>query len=368
MDSQFQPSRQRPLVALWATLILLACAAPYLFVWWAPLAGAPVDSEANLCWLGRAAQPSVRLTHHPETAAGLEEGAFLPTGEVVLVEPAFGGSGVPAGWVHVSIVRPRDTDTGRWPMRADGHVRIDELRAVTVSEVLRTAPRRARIQVPLELQWPLRWGALSAAEYGTDGAPVMSLVFGGTFALYQAPADGRPRWLLARSLQDRLLMRPGVWVVPGHRADGVPPDVLVFEPPVTLVCWRWQGTSMAPAPPRLGEYLLLIWLWAWGCRWWLAVAASVTLACLACDRWLATGPWVIPAVLPSHVGLSIVLWTPYRFGVGGRVAIVVATAWALSAIALRKKTILAILVTAAAGVLLVLVGVFMEDADWLMRP
>jgi len=143
-------------------------------------------------------------------------------------------------------------------------------------------------------------------QYDTALGPVISLIDsqGGEHSLYRLNEDNIVHWMFCGAYGGTLYMLlPAMRVVSQCRgADGVP-DILAFQPPLGLVCWRWQGKRFAVALPRLREIPLLLAFLLHGYLWWLSVLIALAPVYLLGLRHIM--PWRQALALVSWWGILI---------------------------------------------------------------
>lgn len=149
------------------------------------------------------------------------------------------------------------------------------------------------------------------AQYDTPLGPMMSLMLDGAgeyvYCMYRINHDHGVEWIFSTGYSASLsFVFPGLRVVPECRGtDGVP-DILAFQPPVGLVCWRWNGERFVPALPRLRELPLLLGLLLQGYLLWLSVLVALAPAYFVGFRQLMTR---------AHA-LALLAWWSIFIGLG----------------------------------------------------
>jgi hypothetical protein len=120
-------------------------------------------------------------------------------------------------------------------------------------------------------------------QYGPDGSEILSIVRADNregfpdirFSLYQIGANKEVHWVAVRPLYSLLFMFSGLCFDSSARAAGRVPDILAFQPPVGLVCWRWHEGTLRPGVPTFSQALLLMGLAARGYILWIGALLFV---------------------------------------------------------------------------------------------
>ncbi len=182
-------------------------------------------------------------------------------------------------WVRIYAVHSPSGKRPRSELSWATCARISDLVPIRLDAVPGLAVAPSRIHTKLDEFWARQ--SYGLAQYDTEIGTVISLLYtsGTGYCVYRLDERNRIHWMFTAAYQGSLYMLfPGLRVVPECRgADGVP-DILAFQPPLGLVCWRWQGERFAVALPRLREIPLLLGLLLQGYIWWLSILVALAPA------------------------------------------------------------------------------------------
>jgi len=158
-----------------------------------------------------------------------------------------------------------------------------------------------------------------------------------------------------------LFAAPGLYV--SARATGPQgvPDVLVFEPPAGIVCWRWRGGGFRPGLPTVGETMVLACLVLQGYFLWILVLIGLSLVYWAVVQPGRMGYLCFPALLAATLGLvPLVLASQFLLAIYGGLALLMILAMALIGRGVRSRFVLGMLAAGCDLILLLVVAVTCE--------
>ena len=198
-------------------------------------------------------------------------------------------------------------------------VRWDDLRPASLDEI--GLPKAGIRQGPVTLCPPIRRVSRDfAVQYATEPRPTFAVTRAGICSIYQTDQHGGVKVMVAKEFKPSpLWLQPVVRIWP--RSGGLP-DVLTYQPPAAMVCWRsWDGT-MHPALPAAGEFAFMLYMFARGWyAWWLPLGTLVVfyLAGLRLDLSTAKTPGFVTAIVVLLVAavwstLNLIAFLPLVLG------------------------------------------------------
>lgn len=211
------------------------------------------------------------------------------------------------GWARIYAVHCPSGASPRTELSWPKSGRMKEFVAVRLDAVPGVSADGDSLRVSLREYWSRQ--SYLVRQYDTEVGAVISLTYVdcAEHCVYLVNENGGVRWMFwAAYAPTSWILFPAFRVVPECRGAEDVPDIVAFQPPVGLVCRRWDGERFGPALPRLREVPLMVGLLLQGYIWWLSVLVALTPVYLLGLR----------HVMAPGKALALMAWWGIFLGVG----------------------------------------------------